>query len=152
MNDPKDVPAEKTPDALPPTPLARLAQIAKEKMGPEPDRATPAAMRAMAAIVRDLKGMPEILVTRESTHRIKLARKGKVGALAVAYDAAVRAMTLELIDFPGEEELSKKKHRFTFFPDRGEAGEWIRLDDSGELFADVEAMIVRLYPEIQGHV
>src|SRR5690242_9083751 len=56
----------------PPTALAGLRALARERLGPEPDKAGPAATRTMAAIVRDLKGMPEILVTREHTHRIKL--------------------------------------------------------------------------------
>src|SRR5258708_4673168 len=144
-------PAAKDSDALPPTPLARLAALAKEKMGPEPDRAGPAATRTMAAIVRDLKGMPEILVTRDSTHRIKLARKGKIGALAVEYHPSIRAMSLEAIGFSTDvDPVEKKMHRYTFFPDRGPNGEWLRLDDNGELFADVQQTLLRLYPEIQG--
>jgi hypothetical protein len=132
----------------PATALASLAQRARERLGPEPDRAGPAATKTLAAIVRDLKGMPEILVTRDGTHRIKLARRGKVGSLTLDYDQKVRFMQLELLGFPGSEDpTTARMFRYTL---HHETGEWRRLDDAGEIIEDVRRALLRLYPEIEG--
>jgi hypothetical protein len=133
-------------DALPPTALAGLAKLARERLGPEPDRAGPAAVRAMAAVVRDLKGMPEIVVQRESTHRIRIARRGKVGAIGLEYLPSIRAMELEYVGFPGADPTTVKSRRYAWASD--DAGEWSRLDGGGELFGDIKEALVRLYPEL----
>lgn len=133
-------------DALPPTPLAGLAKLARERLGPEPDRAGPAAVRAMAAVVRDLKGMPEIVVQRESTHRIRVARRGKVGAIGLEYLPSIRAIELQYLGFPGTDPSSTKLRRYAWADDG--SGEWARLDGGGELFGDLREGVVRLYPEL----
>lgn len=136
-------------DALPPTPLADLARVARERLGQEPDRAGPAATRAMAAVVRDLKGMPEILVTRDGTHAITIARRGKIGGLTIEYRPAIRAIEITYGDFSVDPDpLAKKLHRYTFSPGDGPHGAWRRLDEASELFADVRATLLRLYPEL----
>lgn len=135
-------------DALPPTALARLRDLARERLGPEPDRAGPSAMRTMAAIVRDLKGMPEILVLREHTHKIKLQRRGKVGALTIEYLAKITAIEVGFLNFPDADPTTTKLHRYTFAAQRGPQGEWLRLDDGGELIEDVRRTLVKLYPEL----
>lgn len=130
------------------TPLAALAKLAREKLGPEPDLATPAATKTLAAVVRDLKGMPELLVTREHKYRLKLGRRGKVGALGLEYYPNIRALELSYIGFPGADPTTIKMHRYTYFASKGVAGEWHRMDDGGEFIEDVQAGISRLYPEI----
>ena len=140
-------PAE--PEALPATALAALRALAKEKLGPEPDKAGPAATRTMAAIVRDLKGMPEVLVTREHTHKIKLQRRGKIGAITLEYHPNIRAMEVGLL-FPDADPTTTKLHRYTFTEARGSHGEWHRLDDGGELIGDVHQALLKLYPELAG--
>lgn len=135
-------------DALPPTALARLRDLAKERLGPEPDKAGPSAMRTMAAIVRDLKGMPEIVVAREHTHKIKLQRRGKVGALTIEYHAKITAIEVGFLNFSDADPTTTKLHRYTYAAARGPAGEWIRLDDGGELIEDVRRTLVKLYPEL----
>jgi hypothetical protein len=135
-------------DALPPTTLADLRDLAKERLGPEPDKAGPAAMRTMAAVVRDLKGMPEILVAREHTHKIKLQRRGKVGAITIEYHAKIAVMELGFLNFADADPTTTKLHRYTFAPARGPSGEWLRLDDGGELIEDVRRTLLKLYPEL----
>src|SRR5262245_47474423 len=83
--------AEPVEDDLPATGLRELVGRASEKFGPTPDRHGPAAVRAMAAIVRDLKGMPNLVVTRESGQRMRLSRRGKVGAITIEYQPNILA-------------------------------------------------------------
>lgn len=133
-------------DALPKTSLADLVQKAREKVGAEPDKSGPSATRTMAAIVRDLKGMPEISITRESNMRIRLVRRGKVGALVVEYHANITAIELHYDGFPGA-PTDVKRRRYTL--DAEQTGsEWHRLDRGGELIADVRDAMLRLYPEL----
>ncbi|MCC6528108.1 MAG: hypothetical protein IT373_36010 [Polyangiaceae bacterium] len=134
--------------APPPTALAELARRARTELGPEPDLATPAATRTLAAIVRDLKGMPEVLVTREDAQRIKLARRGKVGALVIGYDTQVRYMQVEYQNFPGTDPTTVRLHRYTFDAAQGDGGQWRRLDLASDLIADVQHALLRLYPEL----
>ena len=147
-DEPDPKPRAPEDDALPPTPLAGLARLARERLGPEPDRAGPAAVRAMAATVRDLKGMPEIVVGRESTHSIRIARRGKVGSLALEYLPSIRALELRYLGFPGADPTTIRMRRYTYAPADDASGTWSRLDGGGELFADVRDAIVRLYPEL----
>jgi hypothetical protein len=135
-------------DVLPPTALAQLAKTAKERMGDKPDVQSPAAIRTMAAIVRDLKGMPEIVVTRENPMRLKLMRRGKLGAVFIEYHPKVRYVQVDYEDFPGMNPTSTKMHRYMFDADRGKTGEWSRTDDGGELIDDVRVALLRLYPEL----
>jgi hypothetical protein len=135
-------------DTLPATALAQLAKAAKEKMRDRPDVESPAAIRTMAAIVRDLKGMPEILVTRENPMRLKLMRRGKVGAIYIEYHAKVRFVQVDYEDFPGMNPTSTKMFRYMFDAERGETGEWHRTDSGGELIDDVRSALLRLYPEL----
>lgn len=135
---------KETPDELPPTALASLVAKAKEKVVQEPDRHGPAAVKAMAAIVRDLKGMPELSVTRESGARIRLARRGKVGFVVVDYDAAVHVIEVSSGGFSEPVEPgTPKSHRYTLV-----GAEWQRMDGGGELFAEIKRHLVRLYPEL----
>ncbi|MEZ4300341.1 MAG: hypothetical protein R3B70_35680 [Polyangiaceae bacterium] len=135
-------------EALPPTALAELRDKAKERLGPEPDKAGPAAMRTMAAVVRDLKGMPEILVQREHTHKIKLQRRGKVGGVTIEFHAKIAAMEVGFLYQGDIDPTATKLHRYTFAADRGPSGEWRRLDDGGELIDDVRRTLLKLYPEL----
>ncbi|MBK8253725.1 MAG: hypothetical protein IPK82_13795 [Polyangiaceae bacterium] len=135
-------------DALPPTTLAELRDLAKARIGAEPDKAGPAAVRAMAAIVRDLKGMPEILVSREHTHKIKLQRKGKVGALTIEFQPKISIIEIGFLNFADADPTTTKLQRYTFAADKGPSGEWQRLDDGGELFQDVRQTLLKLYPEL----
>ena len=141
-------PPPRDSDALPPTALAGLRDLALERLGPEPDKAGPSAMRTMAAIVRDLKGMPEILVAREHTHKIKLQRRGKVGAVTIEYHAKITALEVGFLNFPDADPTTIKLHRYTYSETRVPAGEWVRLDDGGELIEDVRRTLLRLYPEL----
>jgi hypothetical protein len=152
MSSNSDPGAPKDSDALPPTALANLAALAREKMGPAPDKAGPAATRTMAAIVRDLKGMPEILVAREHTHKIKLQRRGKVGAITLEYHPNIRAMEVGHVGFPEADPTTVKLFRYTFAETSGSRGEWHRLDDGGELIEDVKEVLLRLYPELTGRI
>jgi hypothetical protein len=136
------------PEGLPPTALAGLRALARERLGPTPDKAGPAATRTMAAIVRDLKGMPEILVAREHTHKIKLQRRGKVGAITLEYQVNIRAMEVGHVGFPGADPTTVKLFRYTFAEASGASGEWHRLDEGGELIDDVRTALLRLYPEL----
>ena len=106
----------------------------------------------MAAIVRDLKGMPEILVTRENPMRLKLMRRGKVGAIFIEYHPKVRYVQVDYEDFPGMNPTSTRMFRYMFEVDRGDtvsaAGEWQRTDSGGELIDDVRNALLRLYPEL----
>jgi len=137
--------AETPTDDLPPTELASLVARAKEKVQPEPDRHGPAAVKAMAAIVRDLKGMPELSVTRESGARIKLSRKNKVGHVVVEYDPKALYIEVSAGGFPSDviEPGAPKGHRHTLHD-----GVWSRMDGGGDLFSEVRAGLVRLYPEL----
>ncbi len=131
-------------EELPPTALASLVAAAKETMVVKPDRHGPAAVRAMAAVVRDLKGMPDLSVTRESATRLRLARRGKVGFIVIDYDAAVLSMQVEVGGFsepvaPG----TPKSHRYAL---QGET--WTQMAGGGDLFTDLKAHVVRLYPEL----
>jgi len=154
--DDKKAAPEDDGNAAPQTSLAALAKLAKEKLGPEPDLATPAATRTFAAIVRDLKGMPELLVTREHTHRLRLGRRGKVGSLGLEFRPNIRAIELSYIGFPGADPTTIKMHRYTYAAPPGahlpEAntplGKWHRMDEGGELIADVQDGLARLYPEL----
>jgi len=136
------------PEGLPATALANLRSLAKERLGAEPDKAGPAATRTMAAVVRDLKGMPEILVTREHTHKIKLQRRAKIGAVTLEYHPNIRAMEVGFVGFPDADPTTVKLHRYTFAEARGTHGEWHRLDDGGELIGDVQQALLKLYPEL----
>lgn len=139
--------ASKADDDLPATPLADLARLARERLGPEPDKAGPAATTIMAAVVRDLKGMPEITVAREATHRIRIGRRGKVGALSLEYHASIRAIELGYAGFPADDPTATKVRRYTF--DTAEApAQWTRIDGGGELIDDVKNGVLRLYPEL----
>jgi hypothetical protein len=134
--------------ALPPTKLAYFARKAVERLTPEPDQAGPAAIRTMAAIVRDLDGLPEVSITRESKHRLRLGRRGKVLALALEYKLPIRALELEYLNLPGADPTSPKFRRYTYYADRGENGSWHRMDDGGELIDDVQDAFALLYPEL----
>lgn len=132
-------------DALPPTRLAALVGRAKERMVVEPDRAGPASVKAMAAVVRDLKGMPELSVSREGSHRMRLGRRGKIGSIVLEYQPAIRAMELSVEGFSEPAQPGAVKvHRYTLQVD----DTWRRLDEVGELFADIQEAIERLYPEL----
>lgn len=131
-------------EELPPTPLASLVDAAKEALATKPDRHGPAAVKAMAAIVRDLKGMPDLSVTRESAARLRLARRGKVGFIVIDYDSVVSTMQVEVGGFsdpvaPG----TPKSHRYAL---QGET--WTQMDGGGDFFADLRAHVLRLYPEL----
>lgn len=137
--------AETPTDDLPPTELASLVARAKEKVVQEPDRHGPAAVKAMATIVRDLKGMPELAVTRESGTRLKLSRKNKVGWVVIEYDPKAVYIEVSSGGFPSDvpEPGAPKGHRHTLHD-----GVWARLDGGGELFAEVRTALLRLYPEL----
>jgi hypothetical protein len=136
--------APPTPDELPPTPLVNLVARAKEALAPKEDRHGPAAIKAMAAVVRDLAGMPGLIVTRETQTRLKLARKGKVGFVTLWYDAAVVTMHVEVGGFyEGREPGSPKSDRYLL-----QGTTWHRMDGEGELFADLRTHLVRIYPEL----
>ena len=145
---PQNPAAPGEPEGLPPTALASLRALAKERLGPEPDKAGPAATRTMAAVVRDLKGMPEILVTREHTHKIKLQRRGKIGGVTLEYHPNIRAMEVGYVGFPDADPTTVKLHRYTFAESKGTHGEWHRLDDGGEIIGDVHQALLKLYPEL----
>jgi hypothetical protein len=130
---------------LPATELASLVTRAKERVLPEPDRHGPAAVRAMAAVVRDLKGMPELQVVRETGTRIKLSRKNKVGWIVIEYDPKILVMEVSIggfSDLPNEPG-SPKAHRHTL-----QDNVWTRLDGGGDLFSEIRQYIIRLYPEL----
>ncbi|NUP08146.1 MAG: hypothetical protein HOW73_19025 [Polyangiaceae bacterium] len=135
-------------DTPPQTSLAELAKLARERIGPEPDYATPAALSTLAAIVRDLKGMPELVVTREHKHRLRLGRRGKVGALGLEYVPKIHALELHFLSWPGLDPTALKMYRYTFDQEKGDRGEWHRMDDGGEFIEDVRDALSKLYPEI----
>lgn len=139
-----------SPDAETPAPtaLAGLRDLARERLGPQPDKAGPAATRTMATIVRDLKGMPEILVAREHTHKIKLQRRGKLGAITIEYQVKIASMEVGYAHFPDIDPTTTRLFRYAFQPAVGDAGEWHRLDDGGELIEDVKRALLKLYPEL----
>jgi hypothetical protein len=131
-------------DELPPTPLASLVAAAKEKMAPKPDRHGPAAVRAMAAVVRDLKGMPDLLVTRESATRLRIGRRNRVGFIVLAYDAAISSIDVSIGGF-SEPQLpgDPSSHRYALHGDA-----WVRMDGGDEMFDDLRVHMLRLYPEL----
>ncbi|MBK6514779.1 MAG: hypothetical protein IPM79_33530 [Polyangiaceae bacterium] len=139
-NDEEDAPKE--------TSLAELARLARERMGPEPDFATPAALSTLAAVVRDLKGMPQLTVSREHKHRLRLGRRGKVGSLGLEYHPKIHALELGFLNWPGLDPTSMKVYRYTFDKEKGAAGEWHRMDDGGEFIEDVRDALSKLYPEL----
>ncbi len=139
-------PEAQTP--APPTALAGLRDLARDRLSPQPDKAGPSATRTMAAIVRDLKGMPEILVAREHTHKIKLQRRGKLGAITIEYQAKIAALEVGHAHFPDMDPTTTKLYRYTFAPAKGPEGEWHRIDDGGELIDDVKRALLKLYPEL----
>ena len=102
-------PEAQTP--APPTALAGLRDLARDRLSPQPDKAGPSATRTMAAIVRDLKGMPEILVAREHTHKIKLQRRGKLGAITIEYQAKIAALEVGHAHFPDMDPTTTKLYR-----------------------------------------
>jgi hypothetical protein len=137
-------PAAEPEDDLPATGLRDLVGRAAERFGPTPDRHGPAAVRAMAAIVRDLKGMPNLVVNRESGQRMRLSRRNKVGAITIEYQPNILAIQLAVEGFSGEDPTGPKFRRYTLEDDH-----WVRLDGSGEdLFADLRTAILRIYPEL----
>jgi hypothetical protein len=132
-------------EELPATPLAGLVSAAKEKLAAKVDRHGPAAVKAMAAIVRDLKGMPELVVTRESATRIKLTRKGKVGFIVVEYDAAILSIDMSVGGFSeAREPGAPKAVRYSLADD-----DWKSMTTGDDLFADLKLHLVRLYPELE---
>ncbi len=145
---PAAAPSQPEAETPSPTALAGLRDLARERLGPQPDKAGPSATRTMAAIVRDLKGMPEILVAREHTHKIKLQRRGKLGAITIEYEVKITSMAVGYANFPDIDPTTTKLYRYAFQPARGEAGEWHRLDDGGELIEDVKRALMKLYPEL----
>lgn len=154
--EPKVSPEDASSPAPPPTKLAEFARRARERLGPEPDRATPAATRTMAAIVRDLKGLPELVVKRESAFKLKLGRRGKVPAITIEYHEKIGAIELAYLAFPDTDPTTTKVRRYTFAegdaasPKAGETGtgEWTRLDGGGELVDDVRDALAVIYPEL----
>lgn len=130
-------------DELPPTPLADLVKAAKEKIHPEVDRHGPAATRAMAAVVRDLKGLPELSVSRESATRLRLSRKGKVGHVIIEYLPKILAIEVSVGGLSGDDPLAPKSHRYGL-----EGEEWTRLDGAGDLFGELRSHMLRIYPEL----
>ena len=143
---PNAAPSEQ--DTPAPTALAALRDLARERLGPQPDKAGPAATRTMAAVVRDLKGMPDILVAREHTHKIKLQRRGKLGAITIEYQPKIASLEVGYANFPDIDPTTTKLFRYVFAPDKGEAGEWHRIDDGGEIIDDVRRALLKLYPEL----
>lgn len=131
------------PNELPPTALADLVKAAQERMHPEPDRHGPSATRAMAAVVRDLKGLPDLAVSRESATRLRLGRRGKVGFVVIEYQPKILAIEVSVGGFSGEDPTAPKAHRYTL---QGE--QWGRLDGGGDLFGDLRAHLLRIYPEL----
>ncbi len=132
------------PDAdLPRTALADLVDLAKEKLQPEVDRHGPAATKAMAAVVRDLKGLPDLVATRESGARLRLGRRGKVGFVTIEYQPKILAIEVRAGGFSDDDPLAPKARRYTLHEDV-----WRELDAESELFADLRAHLVRIYPEL----
>lgn len=146
--DDKSAPAETKDEGPAPTALAGLRDLARDRLGPQPDKAGPSATRTMAAIVRDLKGMPEILVAREHTHKIKLQRRGKVGAITIEYQVKIAALEVGYANFPDIDPTTTRLFRYTFVANKGPEGEWHRIDDGGELIDDVKRALLKLYPEL----
>lgn len=133
-------------DALPVTSLAELAKAARERIGPEPDRVTPQATRTMAAIVRDLKGMPDLAVSREATHKLRLGRRGKVGSLTLEYHANIRAMELGYVGTGDGDPNAVKLRRYTLDLEKNE---WSRIHGGGELIEDIREGMLGFYPELR---
>lgn len=132
--------------APPATKLADFVRAAREQLGPEPDRTTPAATKTMAAVIRDLKGLPEVSVKREG-FKLKLGRRGKVASITLEYQEKIRAMELGYVSFPDADPTAVKLRRYTCTPD-GELGVWERLDGAGELIDDIKEALTVLYPEL----
>jgi hypothetical protein len=141
MSTPDDPPA----DELPPTALASLVTAAKEKFVAKPDRHGPAAVKAMAAVVRDLKGMPELSIVRESATRLRLTRKGRDGFVVIEYDAAVLSIDVSAGGFgDARDPGAKKADRFGLQGDQ-----WMRMEGGGDIFTELHAQVLRLYPELR---
>ncbi|MFO0585960.1 MAG: hypothetical protein U0441_00400 [Polyangiaceae bacterium] len=138
-------PEQETPA---PTALAALRDLARDRLGPQPDKAGPAATRTMATVVRDLKGMPDILVTREHTHKIKLQRRGKIGAISIEYQPKIASMEVGYANFSDIDPTTTRLFRYVFAAEKGPGGEWHRIDDGGELIDDVRRALLKLYPEL----
>jgi hypothetical protein len=132
-------------DELPPTSLAGLVAAAKEKMlAAKVDRHGPAALKAMAAVVRDLKGMPELSISRETSTRLKLSRKGKVGFITIEYDPAILTIEVSAGGFSDAREPgAPKSQRYSL---QGE--EWTHMEGGGDLFGEIKTALIRLYPEL----
>src|SRR5579871_4750298 len=145
---PPDEPAPSPPpephDELPATPLAGLVTQAKEKFADKPDRHGPAAVKALAAVVRDLKGMPELSVAREGSTRLRLSRKGRVGFVVVEFDAAILTMHLSTGGFVDEKRPGDAKtEKFGLHGDT-----WVSMDGGADLFAELRTLVLKLYPEL----
>jgi hypothetical protein len=136
---------EKPPhtDELPTTSLASLVSAAKEKMVVKPDRHGPAAVKAMAAVVRDLKGMPDLSVTRESTNRLKLARKGKVGFIVIDYDPAILTLEVSVGGFSDVREPGTPAERYSLQEET-----WMHMGGGGDFFSELRTHLLRIYPEL----
>jgi hypothetical protein len=99
----------------------------------------------MAAVVRDLKGMPDLSVTRESSTRLRLTRKNKVGFLVIEFDSAIGCIDLSQGGFtearvPG----APKSLRFALQGD-----DWTGMEGGGDLFTEIRTALLKLYPELQ---
>ena len=130
-------------DELPTTALASLVSAAKEKLTTKPDRHGPAAVKAMAAVVRDLKGMPDLSVTRETSTRLRLGRKGKVGFIVIEYDPAILALQVSVGGFSDPREPGTPAERYSL---QGET--WMHMGGGGDFFAELRAHLLRIYPEL----
>ncbi|MFO0554248.1 MAG: hypothetical protein U0271_38060 [Polyangiaceae bacterium] len=102
----------------------------------------------MAAIVRDLKGLPELSVSRESQFKIRLARRGKIGALTVEFKAPIRAMELDYVGWPGADPMSIKMRRYVLDFEAENPTVWNRLEGGGDLIDDIRQAMLQLYPEL----
>jgi hypothetical protein len=140
-----ETPPPPATDELPTTSLAGLVAAAREKMlAAKVDRHGPAALKAMAAVVRDLKGMPELSITRESSTRLKLSRKGKVGFVTIEYDPSILTIEVAAGGFTeAREPGAPKSQRYAL---QGE--EWAHMEGGGDLFSEIKTHLMRLYPEL----
>ncbi len=144
MTTPDETPPPPATEELPVTPLASLVAKAKEHMAARPDRHGPAAVKAMAAIVRDLKGMPELTAARDSASKLRLTRKGRVGHVVIEFDAAIACMIVTVGGF--SEERAPGDGKPAKFALHGDV--WQSMEGGDDLFADIHARILKLYPEL----
>ena len=128
---------------VPPTALAGLVDLAKERMKGGADRHAGLAVRALAAIVRDLKGLPGVVVAREGPAKLRIGRRGKIGYFVVAYERKILAIELTVGGFSDANAGSSKVDHYTL---QGET--WALLDHETDLFADLREHLMRLYPEL----